>query len=158
MKKTILTAVLAAFILGGCDGKEQTAQTKTAQENKGEEATKQSTPQPKQQKSEATTQTPEQPPAPKTQPAQTATAEKTGKDLYMACIPCHGVNAEKHAFNASDIIANWDAKRIEEALMGYKKGIYGGAMKSTMTGQVANLSEEDMKKLAEYISGLNPKG
>lgn len=79
---------------------------------------------------------------------------KSGKELYVACISCHGQDAKRKALNASEVIANWSQEEIFNALKGYKDGTYGGTMKASMTGQVARLSEEDMKKLAQYISTL----
>ena len=52
------------------------------------------------------------------------------------------------------MIAGWDAEKVEKALHGYKDGSYGGAMKGVMKGQVAGLSDADIKALAAYISGL----
>lgn len=89
------------------------------------------------------------------QKIHTATAPKVdGKALYTKCIACHGVNAEKKALNQSKVIQGWESAKILEALSGYKNGTYGGAMKSIMQGQVSNMSEEQLKLLAEYISTL----
>ncbi len=80
--------------------------------------------------------------------------------LYKKCANCHGEKAEKKALGISDVIANWDAKKIEKALLEYKEGIrnahsgnYGGLMK----GQVKSLSQDDIKALAKYISSLKNK-
>lgn len=77
-----------------------------------------------------------------------------GATLFKACATCHGANAEKHALNKSQIIKGWDAAKIEAALHGYKDGSYGGAMKGVMKGQVARLSDDDIKALAAHISSL----
>lgn len=84
----------------------------------------------------------------------TVKTQKSGQELYVACIACHGKNAEKKALNASAVIANWSQEEIFNALKGYKEGTYGGNMKGTMTGQVARLSDEQMQRLAEYITTL----
>jgi cytochrome c len=95
-------------------------------------------------------------PAPVAAPAveNTASAAPDGKALFAKCAACHGQNAEKSALGKSQVIAGWDVAKIETALNGYKDGSYGGAMKGLMKGQVATLSDADVKALAEYVSGL----
>jgi cytochrome c len=88
-------------------------------------------------------------PAPAAAPAQ-----KSGKELFAKCAGCHGQNAEQSALGKSQVIAGWESAKIADALHGYKKGTYGGAMKGLMKGQVATLSDADIKALADYISGL----
>jgi len=77
-----------------------------------------------------------------------------GKKLFTKCAGCHGMNGEKHALGKSQIIQGWSVDKVETALKGYKDGTYGGASKSFMKAQVANLSDADIKALAEYISQL----
>ena len=85
--------------------------------------------------------------------APVATSEASdGAKLYGKCAGCHGADAEKPALGKSQIIAGWDSAKIEEALHGYKDGSYGGAMKGLMKGQIAALSDADIKALAEFIS------
>lgn len=74
--------------------------------------------------------------------------------LFKTCATCHGAKAEKAALNKSQIIAGWDAAKITAALNGYKEGTYGGPLKGTMTPQVKNLSADDIKALAGYISTI----
>jgi cytochrome c553 len=90
----------------------------------------------------------------KTAAAAPAAGNDKGKELFAKCTSCHGAKAEKKALNKSQIIAGWDAAKIEKALKGYKDGSYGGAMKGVMKGQVAALSDEDIKALADYIATL----
>jgi len=77
-----------------------------------------------------------------------------GAALYNTCAACHGMNGEKAALGKSQVIKGWDAAKTEAALKGYKDGSYGGAMKGVMKGQVARLSDDDIKALAGHISGL----
>ena len=87
--------------------------------------------------------------------APTATASVDGEKLFKAsCMACHGANAEKKALTKSQIIKGWASTKIEDALHGYKNKTYGGAMKTIMEGKAKNLSDEDIKALAEYISKL----
>ncbi len=74
--------------------------------------------------------------------------------LFAKCAGCHGNKAQKHALGVSKIIAGWSAKRIENALHGYKNGTFGGVMKGVMKGQASSLSDKDIKILANYISKL----
>lgn len=76
------------------------------------------------------------------------------KTLFLKCAGCHGKNAETHALGKSQKIGEWDESKIENALLGYKNGTYGGDMKGIMKGQVMNLSETDIKALANYISKI----
>jgi len=70
-----------------------------------------------------------------------------------ACAGCHGQYFEKVAMGKSKVVKNMSEADIFMALKGYKDGSYGGDMKSLMTGQVANLSEDDMKSIAASIKG-----
>jgi len=78
-----------------------------------------------------------------------------GAALYKKCAGCHGAKGEKKALGKSAPIAGWDKEKLVEALKGYKAGtrnVYG--MGALMKGQVANLSDEEIEALAEYISKL----
>ncbi len=77
-----------------------------------------------------------------------------GAGLFKSCAGCHGAHGEKAALGKSQIIKGWDASKTESALRGYKNGTYGGAMKGVMKGQVARLSDEDMKIISAHIAGL----
>ena len=77
-----------------------------------------------------------------------------GAGLFKACAGCHGANGEKAALGKSQIIKGWDIAKTQKALTGYKDGSYGGPMKGVMKGQVARLSEEDMKAVAAHIESL----
>ncbi len=70
-----------------------------------------------------------------------------------ACAGCHGQHFEKHAMGKSKIVKDMSKADILVALKGYKAGTYGGAMKGLMKGQVAALSDADMKAIAEMIKG-----
>lgn len=77
-----------------------------------------------------------------------------GAAIYKACAGCHGANGEKAALGKSQIIKGWDVAKTELALKGYKDGSYGGAMKGVMKGQVARLSDADIKAVSEHIASL----
>ena len=77
-----------------------------------------------------------------------------GAGIYKSCAGCHGANGEKAALGKSQIIKGWDVAKTEAALKGYKDGSYGAAMKGVMKGQVARLSDADIKAVSEFIAGL----
>jgi len=66
-----------------------------------------------------------------------------------ACVGCHGADFGKKALGKSKIVKDMTKADIEKALKGYKDGSYGGAMKGLMKGQVAKLSDADIKEIAE---------
>ena len=75
-----------------------------------------------------------------------------GASFYKACAGCHGINGEKKALGKSEIIKGWKASKVEEALLGYKNGTYGKAMKGLMKGQVSRLDKDKIKALSKYIA------
>jgi len=81
----------------------------------------------------------------------------TSANLYAvstaACAGCHGQHFEKAAMGKSKIVKDMSEADILVALKGYKAGTYGKDMKAMMVGQVANLSDEDMKAIAASIKG-----
>ncbi len=82
------------------------------------------------------------------------TVDNKAKEVFMVCAGCHGQKAQNKALGVSKVIAGWDVKKIEDALNGYKNGTYGGAMKSVMQAQASQLSSDDIKAVAKYISQL----
>jgi len=72
---------------------------------------------------------------------------------FNTCKACHGVKGEINVTtqSKSHVPANLTKAEVEKALNGYKDGTYGGPMKALMKGQVAKLTDADIKALAEYI-------
>lgn len=78
-----------------------------------------------------------------------------GKALYQKCAACHGQKGEKKALGKSEIIAGWKEAKTLDALKGYKAGTRNTkGMGALMKGQVASVSDADMKVLAKYIATL----
>ncbi|WP_129107884.1 c-type cytochrome [Halarcobacter bivalviorum] len=77
-----------------------------------------------------------------------------GKSLYLKCAGCHGQNGDMKALGKSQIIKGWDKQKVLDALVGYKEGTYGAAMKGVMIAQVSSLSNEDLDILSEYIASF----
>ncbi|BAF71262.1 nitrate reductase cytochrome c-type subunit [Sulfurovum sp. NBC37-1] len=76
-----------------------------------------------------------------------------GSASTTACAGCHGQHFEKKAMGKSKVVKDMSEADILVALKGYKNGTYGGAMKGLMKGQVASLSDADMKAIAASIKG-----
>jgi len=70
-----------------------------------------------------------------------------------ACAGCHGQHFEKKAMGKSKVVKDMSEADIVAALKGYKDGTYGASMKGLMKGQVASLSDEDIKAMAATIKG-----
>ncbi len=75
--------------------------------------------------------------------------------LFSKCAACHGKSGEKAALGKSEIISGWKSDKTLDALKGYKEGKRNTkGMGALMKGQVATLSDADMKVLADYIATL----
>jgi len=86
--------------------------------------------------------------------ATTSIAMADGAALFAKCAGCHGADGKTKALGKSDPIAGKAAADIVKDLQGYKAGTLNKhGMGGVMKGQ-ANMSEDDMKALAEYISKL----
>jgi len=78
-----------------------------------------------------------------------------GAALFAKCAGCHGQKGEKAALGKSAVIQGMDAAKLEELMKGYKAGTLNQhGMGALMNGQVKAMSDEDIKAVAEYISGL----
>ncbi|VAY86627.1 Cytochrome C553 (soluble cytochrome f) [hydrothermal vent metagenome] len=74
-----------------------------------------------------------------------------------ACKGCHGANFEKAALGKSKIVKDMTKKEISKALVGYKDGTYGGAMKGVMTGQVAKYNKKELSSTGLGIEDKKTK-
>jgi len=78
-----------------------------------------------------------------------------GESAYASCKGCHGADGTTKALGKAAPVAGQSAADLEAALLAYKAGtrnVVGlGAM---MKGQVVSMSDEDIKAVSEYISGL----
>ncbi len=70
-----------------------------------------------------------------------------------SCAGCHGSDWSKKALGKSADVSKMSETDIESALIGYKDGTYGGAMKGLMKGQVAKYSNEELTASAKVILG-----
>jgi len=81
--------------------------------------------------------------------------DDAGKALFAKCAGCHGADGKTAALGKSAVIAGQAAADLETKIAGYKAGTLDTAgMGALMKGQVAAMSEDDIKAVAAYISGL----
>ncbi|CZE47127.1 c-type cytochrome [Campylobacter geochelonis] len=78
-----------------------------------------------------------------------------GATIYKKCIACHGAKAEKVYLNKIPALNTLEAATMVEDMKKYKAGERNEfKMGAIMKGQMATLSEDDMKAVAEYIQTL----
>jgi len=91
-----------------------------------------------------------------TQAAKKAVApeEKAeGVALYAKCAGCHGKDGKTKALGKSELLAGQSKEALEEKMTAYQAGTRNVAgMGTLMKGQVAGMSKENIKDVAEYIS------
>jgi len=84
-----------------------------------------------------------------------AGGNEKGKAAFAKCVSCHGADGKTKALGKSEVIAGQAAADLEKKINEYKAGTRNVAgMGTLMKGQVASLSDEDVKAIAEYISSL----
>lgn len=93
-------------------------------------------------------------PEPEEKAVTSTTAEDdAGKTLYAKCASCHGADGKTKALGKSELLAGQSAADLEMKIAEYKSGTRNKAgMGPLMTGQVASLSDEDIKAVAAYIA------
>lgn len=80
--------------------------------------------------------------------------------VFKKCIACHGPDAQKIApgSKGDKTIAGMPKDYLLTQLKGYKaKTADNGGQKAIMYGQMANVSDEDIEALADYVSKLPKK-
>jgi len=87
--------------------------------------------------------------------AQTVAPTKNGAALFAKCAGCHGADGKTKALGKAPAIAGMEASKVAQILHEYKEGKRDvNGMGSLMKGQVASLSDSDIKILADYIASL----
>jgi len=74
--------------------------------------------------------------------------------FQQRCAGCHGSTGNKHALGTSPLLKGQSKEDIIKKLNGYQEGTYGGSKKNIMQSQAKSLSNEQIEKLAEEISGF----
>ncbi|CAA6802445.1 MAG: Cytochrome C553 (soluble cytochrome f) [uncultured Sulfurovum sp.] len=78
-----------------------------------------------------------------------------GKALYAKCAGCHGADGKTKAMGKANPVAGQSAADLEAHLHGYKDGTRNAhGMGMLMKGQVASMSDDDMKAVAAYMATL----
>jgi len=78
-----------------------------------------------------------------------------GAALFKKCAGCHGADGKTKALGKSEVIAGQSAEDLVKKITEYKAGTRNVAgMGTLMKGQVAPMSDEDIKAVAAYISNL----
>lgn len=78
-------------------------------------------------------------------------ANGDGADLYKSsCSSCHGEQGEK----GGEPLKGQDSDTIMKKLNGYRDGTYGGSKKQVMQSTVKRHSDDDLKKIADFIGTL----
>ena len=72
--------------------------------------------------------------------------------IYTACAGCHGYDGSKKALGKSEVIKGWSYEKTKSALLGYKNGTYGKAMKGVMKSQLIRINNKKIEALALHIS------
>jgi len=86
---------------------------------------------------------------------EVVTTNTAGKAAFAKCAGCHGADGKTKALGKSEIIAGQPVADLETKIAEYKAGTRNVAgMGMLMKGQVAAMSDEDIKAVAEYISSL----
>lgn len=75
-----------------------------------------------------------------------------GAELYSRCKGCHGADGSK--MQGDYVVKGKSAEALEQAMLGYKAGTYGGSKKAIMVSQMQRLSEEEIKTLATHMAGF----
>jgi cytochrome c553 len=84
-----------------------------------------------------------------------AVSSDAGKALYAKCAGCHGADGKTKAMGKATPVAGQSAADLETKLAGYKAGTQNSVgMGMLMKGQVASMSDEDIKAVAAYMAGL----
>lgn len=149
MKKlTLLSVATAALLFVGCGDKK--TESNTTESNTTTEVNTTTTTEVNTTAPEANTTT-----APEANTTAAAAPTDAAPAAYAACSACHGADGKTVALGKSAVIAGQAAADIETKLKAYKAGTRDvTGMGATMKSQAANLSDDQIKALADYISKL----
>ena len=78
-----------------------------------------------------------------------------GKAIFAKCAGCHGADGKTKAMGKAPVLAGQSATDLESKIAAYKAGTRNEhGMGMLMKGQVASMSDADIKAVAAYIAGL----
>ncbi len=82
-----------------------------------------------------------------------ASADEDASIVYKTrCQGCHGADGSLVPVKGAAPIKGQNADDLLTMLEGYKNGMFGGAQRRVMEGVVKRLSDEQLEKLATYVS------
>ena len=144
-KMTLLSVAVATLLFVGCGG-DKPAEANTTDANVTVEANV----------TEANaTETTTEANATEANTTTAAAPAADGKTAFAACGACHGPDGKTAALGKSPVIAGQAKDVLVTKMKGYKDGsinLTGNG--PVMQGQMANLNDEQIEALAEYISKL----
>ncbi|CUV65094.1 Cytochrome c-553 (modular protein) [Sulfurovum sp. enrichment culture clone C5] len=143
-KMTLLSVAVAALLFVGCGG-DKPAEANTTDANVTVEANATEA-----NATEATTE------ANATEANTTAAAPAAAVDgaaAYATCSACHGADG-KGTVGGAKVLAGFSAADIDAKLHAYKAGSVQSPTAAIMNAQAANLNDDQIKALADYISKL----
>ncbi len=81
--------------------------------------------------------------------------EGDGKNLYMAkaCATCHGPDANTPIMPAYPRLAGQNSQYLYDQMKAIKDGARANGQSAVMKGIMANVSEEEMKVIADWVAG-----
>ena len=78
-----------------------------------------------------------------------------GQAAYAKCSGCHGKDGKTKALGKSEVVAGQAVADLVTKLAEYKAGTRNvSGMGTLMKGQVASMSDDDIKAVSEYMSGM----
>lgn len=95
--------------------------------------------------------------------AGTGTPDALGKKLYLggnaemevtACVACHGVNGKGMPSAGFPALASQNAEYLKIQLETFRNGSRNNDLNGMMQGVAANLTDEEISALSQYISSL----
>ena len=96
--------------------------------------------------------------------AGTGNADALGKKLYLggnaemevtACVACHGINGKGMPSAGFPALASQNAEYLKSQLEKFRSGARNNDLNGMMQGVAANLTDEEITALSQYMSSLN---
>ncbi len=143
-KMTLLSVAVAALLFVGCGG-DKPAEANTTEANVTTEANA--------TEANATATEANATEANTTAAAPEAAAAVDGAAAYATCSACHGADG-KGTVGGAKVLAGLSAADIDAKLHAYKAGSVQSPTAAIMNAQAANLNDDQIKALADYISKL----
>lgn len=146
-KMTLLSVAVAALLFVGCGGEKTTENNTTTEVNTTTTEVNTTTTEANATEATATEANTTTTAAPE------AAAAVDGAAAYATCSACHGADG-KGTVGGAKVLAGFSAADIDAKLHAYKAGSVQSPTAAIMNAQAANLNDDQIKALADYISKL----